>query len=157
MQPCTICNGLGTDEQGRTCPYADVHKAKRPSMHNIQSPRSDDAVETEIVTKGLTAPRITPDDITANIDDVEYVKHISKSGQVLRWAVATTRNGFAITGNPSCSVSPANDDAKIGEKIALANTTGKMRELMGYHLKEQLFQAKQPAQAPDCAQAELPL
>jgi len=37
-------------------------------MHNVQSPRADDnAIEQEIVAKGLTAPRVTPADIEANI------------------------------------------------------------------------------------------
>ena len=37
-------------------------------MHNIQSPRTDDdGVEAEIKAKGLTAPRVTPADIEANI------------------------------------------------------------------------------------------
>ena len=36
------------------------------------------------------------------------------TGQVLRWAVLTTRNGFAVTGRPSVAVSPQNDRAEIG-------------------------------------------
>ena len=45
---------------------------------------SNCAIEKEIQAKGLTAPRITPDDIEGNIVDVEIVTHVSKSGQVLR-------------------------------------------------------------------------
>lgn len=37
-------------------------------MNNISSPRTDDAgIEQEIQAKGLTAPRVTPADIEANI------------------------------------------------------------------------------------------
>lgn len=108
-------------------------------MNHIQSPDiSDPAIEREILAKGLTAPRVTPADIEANIADVEYVKHVSKGGQVLRWAVITTTSGYAVAGNPSCSVSPENDDAGIGEKVALANSKQGLWPLMGYALKEKL-------------------
>lgn len=118
-------------------------------MHNIQSPRTDDdAIEQEIIAKGKTAPRVTPADLEANMVHVEYVKHISHGGQVLRWAVITTRNGFAVTGNPSVAVSPENDDADIGQQVALENAKNGLWPLMGYQLKEQLFQAQQPPQLP---------
>jgi len=61
---------------------------------------TDQSIEQEIKAKGLTAPRIKPADIEANIADVEIVKHVSKTGQVLRWAVITTRNGYAVVGKP---------------------------------------------------------
>ena len=95
-------------------------------------------IEQEILSKGLTAPRIKPGDVEANIADVEIVKHVSKSGQVLRWAVLTTSSGYAVTGQPSCSVSSANDNAEIGEKIALQNAKEALWPLMGYALKERL-------------------
>lgn len=108
-------------------------------MHNINSPRTDDdAVEQMIKAKGLTAPRVTPEDMAANITDVEIVKHLSHGGQVLRWAVLTTKSGFAVTGNPSVSVSPENDDAEIGVAVAIANAKNALWPLMGYALKEKL-------------------
>jgi hypothetical protein len=85
-----------------------------------------------------TAPRITPADVDANIVDIEIVKHVSKSGQVLRWAVLTTRNGFAVTGRPSASVSPLNDDPAIGESVAVENAKHELWPLMGYELRSQL-------------------
>ncbi len=99
---------------------------------------NDQSIEQEIQAKGLTAPRVTPADIEANIADIEIVKHVSKSGQVLRWAVLTTQNGYAVVGKPSCSVSSANDNAEIGEKIAVTNSREELWPLMGYALKEQL-------------------
>jgi hypothetical protein len=101
------------------------------------------SIESEIVAKGLTAPRITPADVEANISDVEFVKHVSKSGQVLRWAVLTARNGFAVTGRPSCAASSENDNAELGEKIALANAKEEMWPLMGYQLKSELMENSQ--------------
>lgn len=110
-------------------------------MHNITSPRTDDsAIEQEIKAKGLTAPRVTPTDLNDNIVDVEIVHHVSKGGQVLRWAVITTRSGYAVVGNPSVSVSPENDDAEIGTKVAFENSKNALWPLMGYALKEQLHE-----------------
>ena len=86
----------------------------------------------------MSAPRVTPADLDANIVDTEIVKHVSKSGQVLRWAILTTKNGFAVTGKPSASVSPINDNAEIGEKVAVENARDDLWSLMGYALKERL-------------------
>lgn len=109
----------------------------------------DLSIEQEIQAKGLTAPRVTPDDLVANIVDTEIVKHVSRSGQVLRWAILTTRNGFAVAGKPSCAASNENDDAELGEKLAISNATDELWPLMGYTLKERLYQATQPAQSPE--------
>lgn len=99
---------------------------------------TDKELEKEIQLKGLTAPRITRDDLIANIVNTEYVTHVSVSGQVLRWAVLTTKSGFAVTGKPSCSVSYENDDAAIGKRIALQNAEDELWPLMGYALKQKL-------------------
>lgn len=104
---------------------------------------TDQQIEQHILDKGLTAPRITPADIDANIQDIEIVKHVSKSGQVLRWAVITAKNGFAVTGKPSCAVSADNDNAEIGERVAVDNAKSNMWELMGYELRSKLA-VKQP-------------
>lgn len=105
-------------------------------MRNIPSPDTDDAaIEHEMVAKGKTAPRVTPEDLKANIVHTEIVKYVSQSGQVLRWAVLTTRSGFAVTGRPSAAISSENDDAEIGERIALDNARDELWPLMGYELK----------------------
>jgi len=85
-----------------------------------------------------TAPRITPAQLEDNIVHTEIVKHITHSGQILRWAVLTTRNGFAVTGRPSASVSPLNDDATIGESVAIENAKNELWPLMGYELRSNL-------------------
>ncbi len=100
--------------------------------------RDEAAIEAELQAKGLNAPRLSPADIDANITDTEFVKFVSKSGQVLRWAVLTTKSGFAVTGKPSVSVSAENDDAAIGEDVAYKNARGELWPLMGYALKERL-------------------
>jgi len=99
---------------------------------------NDQAIEAEIQAKGLTAPRVMPADLEANIAHTEIVKHVSHTGQVLRWAVLTTKNGFAVVGKPSCSVSSENDNAEIGEKIAVSNSRDELWPLMGYELRSRL-------------------
>lgn len=86
----------------------------------------------------MNAPRITPADIEANIVAIEFVKHVSNAGQVLRWAVITTSNGFAVTGKPSCAVSKENDNEELGQKIAFENAEGGLWALMGYELKSRI-------------------
>lgn len=99
-------------------------------------------IEQEIIAKGLTAPRVTPADLQANIVDTEILKHISKSGKVLRWAILTTASGFAVVGLPSVAVSIENDDASIGEKVAIDNSTEELWPLMGYELAQRLHEGK---------------
>lgn len=103
---------------------------------------NDKAIEQEIQAKGLTAPRVTLADLEANIIDTEILKHVSKTGQVLRFAILTTRNGFAVVGKPSVAVSAENDDAQIGQNIAIDNAKDELWPLMGYALKQQLHEAK---------------
>lgn len=99
---------------------------------------NDQEIEQEIQENGLTAPRVKPDDITANIVDTEFVTHVSKGGQVLRWAILTTVSGYAVVGKPSVSVSPENDNEKIGREVAYENSRNELWPLMGYALKERL-------------------
>lgn len=111
-------------------------------MHRTPSPdNSDTGIERQIVDKGLTAPRVTLPDLNANIVDTEILKYVSKTGKVLRWAILTTKSGFAVTGRPSVAVSAENDDASIGEQVALDNARNELWPLMGYALAERLSEA----------------
>jgi hypothetical protein len=102
---------------------------------------NDKTTEAMVNAHGLNAPRVTPADVQANIKHVEYAKHVSHSGQVLRWCVITTQSGYAVTGRPSVSVSSENDKAEIGEKVAYENAVHELWPLMGYALKERLTSA----------------
>lgn len=99
---------------------------------------SDDDIEQEIQAKSLTAPRVTTQDLDANIRHIDIVTYVSPSGQTLRWAVIETASGFLVPGKPSASVSPENDDEELGVKIAVDNARNELWPLMGYALKEQL-------------------
>ena len=134
-------------------------------MHNIASQRSDNsAIEQEIQAKGRTAPRVTPADLEANvIDELYFTARDASIGldvspddrpmtaaqahRLLTFCVLTLRNGFTVTGESACA-SPENFDAGLGKKIARANAVNKIWPLMGYALKEQLYQATQPVNNP---------
>lgn len=116
---------------------------------------NDKSVEQEIQAKGLTAPRVTPADIEANIageyyfiasnaaglTPVEGVDYIPPravcSLDLLTFCVLVLGNGFTVTGESACA-SPENFDAELGRKIARQNAVAKIWPLMGYALKEQL-------------------
>ena len=117
-------------------------------MNNVTSPRTDDAgIEQEIQAKGLTAPRITPADIQANIaSEISFTVGnaaralncpVSDATDLLTICVLTLKNGFTVTGESACA-SPENFDAEIGYKIARENAVNKIWPLMGYELKSKL-------------------
>lgn len=110
---------------------------------------TDQAIEQEIQDKGLTAPRITPADIEANIACEHYFtagEAIAALGQptnpssptdLLTFCVLVLRNGFTVTGESACA-SPENFDAELGRKIARRNAEAKIWPLMGYELRSKL-------------------
>lgn len=83
-------------------------------------------------------PKLALADLHANIAHKEIVKHVTNSGQVLRWCVITTQSGFAVTGRPSCAVCSSNDNEEMGEKIATDNAINELWPLMGYALKQEI-------------------
>lgn len=127
---------------------------------------TDQTIEQEIQAKGLTAPRVTPDDIEANIvSEVFFTAGDGAIGKgaaafgdlktsyqveldLLTFCVLILRNGFTVTGESACA-SPENFDAELGRKIARANAVQKIWPLMGYELKQRLHQSANPDQSPD--------
>ena len=121
----------------------------------------DRQIEQEIQAKGLTAPRITPQDIEENIqseqfftaregrmgaiDNETYVGRETpmpdnsdlKPLELLTFCVLVLKNGFTVTGESACA-SPENFDAELGRKIARQNAVQKIWPLMGYALKGRL-------------------
>lgn len=116
---------------------------------------NDQQIENEIQTKGLTAARVTPADIEANIASEHYFTALSghnaesenvvfhesvnfdqvlRSLDVLTFCVLVLRNGFTVTGESACA-SPENFNAELGRKIARQAAINKVWPLMGYALK----------------------
>ena len=97
-----------------------------------------DEIESMIVSKGLTAPRVTPADIEAAITNVTYTMLPSKKVMVCE---ITLRNGFTVRGEAS-TVSPENFDEEIGRTISYKNAKNQIWQLEGYLLQENLYLSK---------------
>ena len=112
----------------------------------------DQTIEQEIQAKGLTAPRVTPADIDANIASEHYFtatealvgqtrgpewQATPKELDLLTFCVLVLRNGFTVTGESACA-SPENFDAEVGRKIDRQNAVQKIWPLMGYELRTKL-------------------
>jgi len=91
-------------------------------------------IEQEIQIKGLTAPRVTPDDLNAEIVTEQY--HVF-TGSCLTVCCLTLKNGFVVTGESACA-SPENFDAELGQKIARKNAWEKIWPLLGFRLRDTL-------------------
>lgn len=120
---------------------------------------NDQQIEDEIVEKGLTAPRVTPELINSLIRSEVYftgtdgadspgarVKSEYVEGErilapldLLTFCVLVLRNGFTVTGESACA-SSENFDEEIGRKIARQNAVNKIWLLEGYLLKQRLFE-----------------
>ncbi|WP_404293277.1 Gp49 family protein [Microvirga sp. RSM25] len=118
---------------------------------------NDKEIEQEIQAKGLTAPRVTPADIEANIKSEHYFtagdgvfgREVAACGtpytnevslNLLTFCVLTLQNGFTVTGESACA-SPENFNSEIGRRIARENAINKVWPLMGYQLRERLSQS----------------
>jgi hypothetical protein len=114
-------------------------------------------IEQEIVNKGLTHSRVTPQDIENAICAEYYIcgEDVWNSDLVtgpacraqedylaclrpLTICVLILRNGFTVVGESACA-SPENFDAELGRKIARQKAVDKMWPLLGYALKEGLY------------------
>ena len=92
-------------------------------------------LEKEIIEKGLTAPRVTPDSIQNKIKDVKYYVF---PGTTVTVALITLENGTGVVGESACA-SPENFDEELGQKFAYQNAFNKIWSLEGYLLKEKLY------------------
>ena len=109
------------------------------------------SIEKKIQEKGLTAPRVTPADIEANIVREYYFTALDGAygatgmppGDInlglLTFCVLVLKNDFMVTGEPVC-VSPENFNSEIGRDIARENAIQKIWPLMNYALRERLSQ-----------------
>lgn len=92
------------------------------------------ALEAEIQSKGLNAPRLTPDAIDATITGEDY--HVFP-GTTVTVCCLSLRNGYQTIGY-SAAASAANFDEAIGRSIARKNAREKIWALEGYLLREKL-------------------
>ena len=101
---------------------------------------ADKLAEAEIVGQGLTAPRVTAEQIQALMAKLIWV-YEQPEGTTSTFAHAYLGRFYLITGHSAC-VSPENFDAALGMKYAREQAEGKARdklwELEGYALAKRL-------------------
>ena len=126
---------------------------------------NDSEIESEIKSKGLTAPRVTPQRINDVIASEHYftaqdgvMGAYAAGGSIhsfgctpgneardalclLTFCVLVLDNGFTVTGESACA-SPENFDAELGRKIARQNAVNKIWPLEGYLLKSQIHEGQ---------------
>lgn len=95
---------------------------------------NEQAVESEIQAKGLTAPRVTPDMLDDEIVAEQF--HVFP-GTTVTVACLTLRNGFTTVGESACA-DPSNFDAELGRKIARDSARNKLWPLLGFRLRDKL-------------------
>lgn len=124
---------------------------------------TDENIEQEIQAKGLTAPRVTPADIEAEIasehyftaaqglagvavcaEDADGMPMLTANSplHLLTFCVLVLKNGFTVTGESACA-SPKNFDAAIGRVVARQNAISKVWPLMGFRLRDNLARSEQ--------------
>lgn len=94
----------------------------------------DHDIEAQMQAKGLTAPRLTPEQIDAQIVGEAY--HVFP-GTTLTVCCLTLQNGFNVVGH-SAAASPENFDEEIGRDIARRNARQQIWALEGYMLRARL-------------------
>ena len=127
---------------------------------------NDETIEQEIQAKGLTASRITPADIEANIvsehfftawdgaqlaywkdsdpaapKEIEGEPDMDGPLSLLTFCVLILKNGFTVVGKSACA-SPEIFDAELGRKIARQDAVQQIWPLMGYELRSKLAESK---------------
>lgn len=95
---------------------------------------TDLKIEKEIIEKGLTAPRVTPERLEQVIASEQY--HVFP-GTTFTACLLTLENGYTVIGESACA-SPENFNAELGRKIARSNAVNKIWQLEGYLLKQTL-------------------
>lgn len=102
---------------------------------------TDEAMEQDIVDKGLTAPRISLDHVREMLSRVQY-RFEQPQGTTLTLCHAFLDDSFYLGSGTSACVSPENFNADVGEtgaqKNALRIATDKLYELEGYRLWQEL-------------------
>lgn len=116
----------------------------------------------------MSGAKVTPDDLNAVIAHEFYftagdgatAAHVLHGAndtslmsvldelELLTICVLVLQNGFKLVGISSC-VDAANFDAEKGKQLAREDAVNKLWPLLGYQLKERLFQSVQPPQPPD--------
>jgi len=162
--------------------YADGYKSYSPASafeegYTPVSVEPKASIEQEIQAKGLTAPRVTPADIEAEVVREFYftafegvdgaVAAMSSNSEamvlvdadlaplrLLTFCILALRNGFTVTGESACA-SPENFDPEIGRKVARQAARDKLWPLLGFRLRDQLHARERLVAMPGVAHQQV--
>lgn len=101
----------------------------------IEQMNEEQKLEQKIIEKGLTAPRVTPDQIDACIKAAQYYVF---PGTTLTVCCLHLANGYTVTGESACA-SPENFDEEVGKEVAYNQARSKIWALEGYALRNALM------------------
>jgi|GEM_PF-728390 len=115
-----------------------------------REPVASDVIKQQIQAKGLTAPRVTLEDIEASIAAEHYftagqalaaLNHpVSDGLELLTICVIMLRNGTKIVGINYGAIDPAQHSEERGRKAARDNAIDQIWPLLGYELRSRLNQ-----------------
>lgn len=125
----------GSDE-GYLVEYVDGGQANHPrfSGYISWSPKA--------VFENAYQAQPALDELHGSIKSVEIIRHRVESGSVLHFAILTMDNGFTVTGRPSISVSPENDNDELDVKIAIQNAVFELWPYVGFRVVENKFKSE---------------
>ena len=123
-----------------------------PMNTEVYMSTTDETIEQEIQAKGLTAPRVTPADIEAEIASEHYFTALDGvEGATGSWnggdsyalglitiCVLITRNGTKLVGVNEGPVSIQNFDADMGRRMAREKAIDQLWPMLGYELRTKL-------------------
>lgn len=103
------------------------------------------AVTEEELIERSQFPRVTKDEMLANIKEETFFQH-----GLLTLCVLTLQNGFTVVGESACAV-PGNFKKDVGQRLARGDAEGKVWALMGYELKTKVSMVLngRPPSTPD--------
>lgn len=99
----------------------------------------DSIVEQLITDKGLTAPRITKDDVDSMMSRMTYVTEHRPNNSTVTFVHAFLDGKFYMATGHSACVDPANYDVEIGVKIATSKASNAARERIWEHMGFMLY------------------
>jgi len=106
-------------------------------MADITDRQHEQSIEDMILAKGLTAPRITPQDLDDAIDPLVPPQYHVFPGSNTTVCLLTLKNGYTVTGESACA-SPENFDKEVGREVAFKDARNKLWPLLGFLLKDKL-------------------
>ena len=93
-------------------------------------------VEAQIQEKGLTAPRVKPEDLDAEMNAAE-VQYFLFPGTTVTVCCVVLKNGYSVVGT-AAAASPENFNAEVGRNVSWKDARSKLWGLLGFRLRDQL-------------------